>query len=62
MKTCISCGELKVDPEDEARYDVLNPDFSGDPEDMKLFGPYCAECWVNTETYARGAENSPMEP
>lgn len=53
MKLCILCQELTVDPEQEARYDVLNPSYDPNVSDMSAVGPYCPDCWTSTETYQR---------
>lgn len=50
MKACKGCGMLTVDPGEMPRYDVLNPEFDAQVDDMSDFGPYGLECWDATYT------------
>lgn len=50
MKPCVSCAELRVDPEEPPLYDVLNADYNPALQPMSAVGPYCPECWPSTAT------------
>jgi hypothetical protein len=57
---CKDCGLHTVDPGAPPRYDVLNPDFDSNVQDMSEVGPYDEECFANTITGQHVAEQEPM--
>ncbi|QPL14190.1 hypothetical protein SEA_ATRAXI_36 [Microbacterium phage Atraxi] len=56
MKPCKGCGELTVDIELPPNYDILNPDFDVETNDMSDFGPYDEACFAQTITGQKVAE------
>ena len=59
MKECISCLTLSVNIEEPPRYDVLNPNFDPNTQDMSTVGPYCEDCFEATVTGIHIATTTP---